>query len=470
MYHGDPYNGDITVSDATSWAYAGTGLANGSAFPGLLGYETNAVFDNGHSPQGLRTLADSYDLWGGSQLTTYTAPSRSITFATGSMQWNWGLDDYGNPCGAPCVSAAAQQVARNVLARFVQPFPPLATPQNVQATAGNAQIDVTWSATSDATAYNVYRSTVAGGEGSTPYRSGITSFAFTDTGLTNGTKYYYQVSGTNGPSQSALSSEVSATPSGTITSQWTFCASEDGTCTFQGTRRVRYGAPGQYSILTKTSPVPCNNATFGDPAVGADKTCEYETVSIAPTLAAPQNVQATAGDAQVNLSWSATSGATAYNVYRSTVAGGEGTTPYRSGLTSPSFTDTGLINGTRYYYRVSATDGTSESALSSEVSAVPNLASPTGLAPVPPSGLRYSIAGRNVRLSWTQSTSSAITGNNVYRSTSASGPFTTPIAKLSATTSYNDNGGTSGVTYYYVVTAVNANGESAFSNMIQVRK
>ena len=49
-------------------------------------------------------------------------------FATGSMQWNWGLDDYNT--GAvpnspalrpPVVNPAAQQVSRNVLARFVQP-------------------------------------------------------------------------------------------------------------------------------------------------------------------------------------------------------------------------------------------------------------------------------------------------------------------------------------------------------------
>jgi cellulose 1,4-beta-cellobiosidase len=229
---------------------------------------------------------------------------------------------------------------------------------------------------------------------------------------------------------------------------------------------VRYGLPGQYSILTKTSPVPCNNATFGDPAVGADKTCEYETVSTTPppAPATPQNLLPTAGNAQVCLSWSAASGATAYNVYRSTVAGGEGSTPYRSGLTSPAFTDTGLTNGTRYYYRVSATNGASESALSSEVSAVPNAA-----LPAPPSGLRFSISGTNVRLSWTQSTSSAITMNKVYRSTSASGPFNV-IATVSATTSYNDSSTVARITYYYVVTAVNANGESAFSNMIQVRR
>jgi hypothetical protein len=182
---------------------------------------------------------------------------------------------------------------------------PPAAPQNVQATAGDGQISLNWGAASGATAYNVYRSTVAGGEGTTPYRSGVASTTFTDTGLTNGTTYFYRISATNGTTESPLSSEVSATPVAT-TSQWAFCANEDGTCTFTGTRRVRYGISGQYSILTKTSPVACNNATFGDPAPGLDKTCEYETVSTPPApLAAPRSVQTTSENAISIEAWQA---------------------------------------------------------------------------------------------------------------------------------------------------------------------
>ena len=47
-------------------------------------------------------------------------------------------------------------------------------------------------------------------------------------------------------------------------------------------------------------------------------------------------------------------GATSYNLYRSTTAGSEGPTPYKSGIGQPMFTDTGLTNGTTYYYKVSA--------------------------------------------------------------------------------------------------------------------
>jgi hypothetical protein len=62
------------------------------------------------------------------------------------------------------------------------------------------------------TSYSIYRLTTTAGEGSTPYRTGVTTPSFTDTGLTNGTAYYYQVTAVNSAGESAWSSEVSATP------------------------------------------------------------------------------------------------------------------------------------------------------------------------------------------------------------------------------------------------------------------
>ncbi|HLK61909.1 MAG TPA: glycoside hydrolase family 44 protein [Bryobacteraceae bacterium] len=84
--------------------------------------------------------------------------------------------------------------------------------------------------------------------------------------------------------------------------------------------------------------------------------------------AAPTGLTAKAGTARVSLTWKASSGAS-YNVYRGTSAGAEGATPVKSGLTSPSFTDTGLTTGTTYYYKVAAVNAGGTSALSSEASA-----------------------------------------------------------------------------------------------------
>lgn len=74
--------------------------------------------------------------------------------------------------------------------------------------------------------------------------------------------------------------------------------------------------------------------------------------------------------------------------------------------------------------------------------------------------------GHTVQLSWTASTSASVMGHNVYRGTTAGGPYTKLNTSLVATTNYSDTTVQNGVTYFYVVTAVNSsNAESTFSNM-----
>ena len=56
-------------------------------------------------------------------------------------------------------------------------------------------------------------------------------------------------------------------------SNWTECAGENGSCTFSGTRQVRYGANGVYVYKTVAGPISCSNAIFGDPLYGVVKMC-----------------------------------------------------------------------------------------------------------------------------------------------------------------------------------------------------
>jgi len=70
----------------------------------------------------------------------------------------------------------------------------------------------------------------------------------------------------------------------------------------------------------------------------------------------------------------------------------------------------------------------------------------------------------SVDLSWTPSTSPVV-GYNVYRSTNSNGPYDPLNAGLVSSTSYTDQTVENGSTYYYVTTAVDAQGvESAYSN------
>jgi endo-1,4-beta-xylanase len=93
---------------------------------------------------------------------------------------------------------------------------------------------------------------------------------------------------------------------------------------------------------------------------------------------APTGLTATAGNGQVTLSWNAASGATGYIVKRSTTSGG----PYTviaNNLTATSFTNTGLSNGTTYFYVASAVNASGESANSAQVSATPQGPPPSGM-------------------------------------------------------------------------------------------
>ncbi|HKQ73186.1 MAG TPA: fibronectin type III domain-containing protein, partial [Blastocatellia bacterium] len=91
----------------------------------------------------------------------------------------------------------------------VQNPPP--APTGLAATAGNAQVSLTWNASTGATSYNVKRSTTSGGPYTT-IATGVTATNFTNTGLTNGTTYFFVVSAVNSAGESPNSNQATATP------------------------------------------------------------------------------------------------------------------------------------------------------------------------------------------------------------------------------------------------------------------
>jgi fibronectin type 3 domain-containing protein len=74
----------------------------------------------------------------------------------------------------------------------------------------------------------------------------------------------------------------------------------------------------------------------------------------------------------------------------------------------------------------------------------------------------------SVVLNWTPSSSSNISGYDVYRGTTAGGPYALLTSSPVSSSSFTDSTAQGGQTYYYVVTSVSGSTQSAYSNVVSV--
>ncbi len=177
-------NSDLVVHDPSSWIFAGTGLALGATIPGLLGYEV----DGAQEPPlpGVRRVLRSpwttpLSTSGISDAVVRALPSGAETFAAGTIQWAWGLDDH-RPKGVtqPNVrSAAAEQVTRNVLTRLAAPRPARnRSPLYLDEAFSGALDGERWSRRTITEGYDAFDPTVpvevAGGRLTITPRAGVT--------------------------------------------------------------------------------------------------------------------------------------------------------------------------------------------------------------------------------------------------------------------------------------------------------
>jgi fibronectin type 3 domain-containing protein len=171
---------------------------------------------------------------------------------------------------------------------------------------------------------------------------------------------------------------------------------------------------------------------------------------------------AAAGAGQVSLSWTTPpdggSSITNYKIYRSTSSGTE-VLLTTVGVVN-GYANTGLTNGTTYWYQVSAVNAAGEGVRSAEKSAKPVTV---------PSVPRFFTAAKSsligINLHWQAPTSnggSAITGYEIYRSTTSGTEVW--IKTVGVVTAYQDTATTRNVRYYYVIRAINAVGNSAASS------
>jgi lysophospholipase L1-like esterase/fibronectin type 3 domain-containing protein len=171
---------------------------------------------------------------------------------------------------------------------------------------------------------------------------------------------------------------------------------------------------------------------------------------------APENILSASGNDQVYLSWGNVSGATTYNIYWSTTAGVRKQSGTKiSAVTSPYY-QTGLNNGTTYYYVVTAANQYGESAESREISASPSQFTP----PLPPKEIAILGLDRKTIIRWTPNEAEIINiSYNIYWSTSNGVTKGTGTKIADAASPYTHDGLTNDLTYFYVVTGVNQNGE-----------
>jgi hypothetical protein len=164
----------------------------------------------------------------------------------------------------------------------------------------------------------------------------------------------------------------------------------------------------------------------------------------------PTGLAAIRGNA-ITLDWNPTLAAITYNVKRATVSGGPYTTITNVPLTT--FTDSNVVNGTAYYYVVSAVSSLGEGSNSLEASATPGniLLAPTNVLAI----------GSNSQITVTWNSSVGATSYNVYRFTT-----TTPPALIGTgipTTNFTDAPLGAAVTNFYLITAANASYQSGWS-------
>lgn len=171
----------------------------------------------------------------------------------------------------------------------------------------------------------------------------------------------------------------------------------------------------------------------------------------------------TASGAGISLNWNDNTEANlaGYNVYRSTTSGGTYTKLNAALLASSDYLDGATSIGVTYFYKVTAIDNAgNESAQTAFVSATRTSdATPPGA----PSGLVATGATNGVSLDWANNPEGDVAGYNIYRSSSAAGPFTTKLnVNPVGMSAYVDTTAPVGVVSYYKVTAVDSsNNESA---------
>ncbi len=142
--------------------------------------------------------------------------------------------------------------------------------------------------------------------------------------------------------------------------------------------------PGESYVFEKTYVVKANDpnplvstaTVYGHPPGNLPVVSKQSTWSVELQGCAPACPVVIAGDEKCTIQWNACSGATKYKIKRSLSPNGTYTV-VKNDCTSTSWSNTGLSNGTQYYYKVCAVVGGSDSADSPEACGIPTSGLPS---------------------------------------------------------------------------------------------
>jgi len=386
-------------------------------------------------------------------------------------------------------------------ATVLTPTPQLANPSGLSATAiSPTRIDLAWTDnTTTETGFTLQRAADAGfSTGVTTVTLGANVTAYTDNTVQPHTTYYYRVLANDPGGISGWSNTASATtpdlhpaaPTGLgatvigpyqVNLAWT-----DASTNESGFRIERATGAGAFAPL---GTVGANVTAYSDITAQPATTYNYRvfaynasgdspTSNIAPATtpdippAAPSGMIAvpsplSANAPTVRLSWvDNANNETSFTLQRATNAGfTTGLTTFSLGANVTTYPDTGVATKTTYYYRLRAVNAVGTSNWTSTVSALT-----PGRLPASPTNLRITDHTRvSIRIGWTDNADNE-TGFYIERSTvGAGGPWTRIATVKANTTTYLNSSLQVKQTYWYRVQAYNADGVSAYTNVVSFR-